>query len=166
MSSPDGPSGRLPAPLSDADRYEMAMSFVQSYLGGQVSFAFPTATEIELQRDLFDSLNKLSGVPVIEEMKLSLTDLEAGIRRLFNRQAAVIYGTLSATEEQRRQAVNVFLDIIWSARGTKRISGEFLAIPNLKAAIKDLESRVARLESLLEELGVLIRALGGGPNPH
>jgi len=161
---PDEPEPEEPqAPFTFSKRQSIVASFAQAVLGGQVSVDFPLATEYKPQSDV---LALMSGLSKEEGREIDPVMLEAAYKKTFNENAMIVLGvTAESSERQQQVAVNWFVETIWKLRNSRRIQGNFLAIPNIESRVKKLEEEIERHNRLLNEMEILLR-LGNGGTGH
>ena len=163
MSSPSI-EDNLPPPPTWKEKHSLAFGFVEAYFGGQVKVTFPRKEDVEADKDLANALVRVRGqAQDFDHVDINL--VAALSMNTFEDRAKIIYGSKVASDDERKRAINGMLDFIWQFRMGGRIEGEFLAIPNLEAKISNLEEQVRSHRSLLEELQILVRALGGTAHP-
>jgi len=153
-------------PFSYEKKCEIVTNFIEAYLSGQVKIAKPTIEEMKSDMTLFDSMLRMDDKLLDGKDRVNTTTnvtLMVDYYQILHDCASMLLGWKEASDEEIHKAVDFMMKQIWLNRTAGKIEGEFLAVPNLKAQVKDLQETVARHAGALEEMRILLRAFGSGP---
>jgi hypothetical protein len=151
-------------PFSYGKRCEIVNNFIEAYLGGQVKLMKPTIEELKSDMTLFDSMLRMDEkfLHTVDPNTTTNVNVMVTFYSVLHDCASILLGWKEASDEEIHKAVNFMMRQLWLNRTADRIGGEFLAVPNLKAQVKELQETVARHTGALEELSILMKATFGG----
>ncbi|MGD0424091.1 MAG: hypothetical protein ABSA92_11625 [Candidatus Bathyarchaeia archaeon] len=152
-------------PFSYERKCEIVNNFIEAYLSGQVKILKITIEDLKSDMTFFDSMlrmdEKLLAGMDPNNIKATNIDVMVSYYHVLHDCASMLLGWKKATDEELHSAVDFMMKQIWLNRTANRIDGEFLAVPNLKSQVKELQETAARHTSALEELKILMKAAFG-----